>query len=44
MQNASRGKPGLSFMPSTLYLELGRTYTRLSDPRHALEAFERGAR
>ena len=29
-------------MPSTVYQELGRTYTRLSDPRHALEAFERG--
>jgi tetratricopeptide (TPR) repeat protein len=41
-QNASRGKPGLSFIPSTLYLELGRTYMRLSDQRHALEAFERG--
>jgi tetratricopeptide (TPR) repeat protein len=41
-QNASRGKPGLSFMPSALYLELGRTYTRLSDSRHAVEAFERG--
>jgi tetratricopeptide (TPR) repeat protein len=40
--NASRGKPGLSFMPSALYLELGRTYVRLSDQRHALEAFERG--
>jgi protein O-mannosyl-transferase len=42
LQNASRGKPGLSFMPSTLYLELGRTYMRLSDRRHALDAFERG--
>ena len=42
LQNASRGKPGLSFIPSTLYLELGRTYTRLSDQRHALEAYERG--
>jgi protein O-mannosyl-transferase len=40
--NASRGKPGLSLLPSSLYLELGRTYTRLSDPRRALEAFERG--
>ena len=40
--NARRGKPGLSLMPSSLYLEIGRTYTRLSDPRHALEAFERG--
>jgi protein O-mannosyl-transferase len=25
-----------------VYLELGRTYLRLSDPRHALEALERG--
>jgi len=27
-----------------LYLELGRTYLRLSDPRKAIEAFERGRR
>lgn len=42
MENAKRGMPGLSFLPSALYLEIGRTYTRLSDPHHALEAFERG--
>ena len=33
MENAKRGKPGLSFLPSVLYLEMGRTYARLSDPR-----------
>src|SRR5205814_1768991 len=42
LENARRGKPGLSYVPSTLYLELGRTYMRLSQPRAALEAFERG--
>ncbi len=41
-ENAERGKAGLTRLPSELYLELGRTYTRLSEPRRALEAFERG--
>jgi tetratricopeptide (TPR) repeat protein len=40
--NAKRGKPGLTFTPSALYLQLGLTYTRLGDPQHALAAFERG--
>ena len=42
LENARRGKPGLTDIPGALYLELGRTYTRLGDSRHALEAFERG--
>jgi tetratricopeptide (TPR) repeat protein len=41
-ENARRGKPGLTFIPSVVYLELGRTYSRLSEPRKAIEAFERG--
>lgn len=41
-ENAGRGNPGLTSLPSDLYLELGRTYLRLSDSPHALEAFERG--
>jgi len=41
-ENAKRGRPGLTLVPATLYLDLGRTYTRLSDPRHAIEAYERG--
>jgi protein O-mannosyl-transferase len=44
LANAKRGMPGLTFMPSGLYLELGLTYTRLSDPQHALAAFERGSK
>jgi len=40
--NARRGKPGLTFVPSALYLNLGRTYQKLGDSGHALEAFERG--
>ena len=40
--NAKRGMPGLTFVPSALYLQMGVTYTRLSDPQHALAAFERG--
>jgi protein O-mannosyl-transferase len=40
--NAQRGIPGLTFVPSALYLQMGLTYTRLSDPQHALAAFERG--
>jgi tetratricopeptide (TPR) repeat protein len=41
-ENARRGKPGLTFVPSALYLQMGRTYQKLGEPRHALEAFERG--
>ncbi len=41
-QNARRGKPGLTFVPSALYLQMGRTYQKLGDSRHAMEAFERG--
>jgi tetratricopeptide (TPR) repeat protein len=40
--NAKRGMPGLTFVPSAVYLQMGLTYTRLSDPQHALAAFERG--
>jgi tetratricopeptide (TPR) repeat protein len=40
--NAKRGMPGLTFVPSALYLQMGLTYTRLADPQRALEAFERG--
>jgi hypothetical protein len=40
--NESRGLPGTSFMSTSLYLELGRTYMRLSDERRAVAAFERG--
>ena len=40
--NAKRGMPGLTFAPSALYLQMGLTYTRLADPRHAMAAFERG--
>jgi tetratricopeptide (TPR) repeat protein len=43
-ENAKRGKPGLTFVPSSLYLQMGRTYQKLGDPGHALEAFERGRR
>jgi tetratricopeptide (TPR) repeat protein len=42
LENARHGKPGLTFVPSALYLAMGRTYLRLSDPRQALAAFERG--
>jgi tetratricopeptide (TPR) repeat protein len=41
-ENAQRGKPGLTSLPSKLYLDLGRAYLRLSDTPHALAAFERG--
>jgi tetratricopeptide (TPR) repeat protein len=41
-ENARRGKPGLTFMTGALYLEMGRTYARLSDPLRALAALERG--
>jgi protein O-mannosyl-transferase len=43
-ENARRGKPGLTFVPGVLYLELGRVYMRLSDPRAAVAAFEKGLR
>lgn len=41
-ENARRGKPGLTFVPSALYLHLGRTYQKLGDSPRALEAFEHG--
>jgi tetratricopeptide (TPR) repeat protein len=41
-ENAARGKPGLTLLPSALYLALGRTYLRLGDTPHALAALERG--
>jgi tetratricopeptide (TPR) repeat protein len=41
-ENAKRGKPGLTFVSSALYLHLGRTYQKLKDPGHAVQAFERG--
>jgi protein O-mannosyl-transferase len=41
-ENARRGKPGLTFVPSALYLQMGRTYQKLGEPEHALQAFERG--
>jgi protein O-mannosyl-transferase len=41
-QNAARGKPDLTSLPSALYLALGRTYLRLGDAARAQAAFERG--
>ncbi len=41
-ENARRGKPGLTFVPSALYLQMGRTYQKLGDRKRAMEAFERG--
>ncbi|MGB7761327.1 MAG: hypothetical protein WBL61_15965 [Bryobacteraceae bacterium] len=41
-ENERRGRPGLTLVPSSLHLELGRTYLRLSDSPHALAAFEEG--
>jgi tetratricopeptide (TPR) repeat protein len=41
-ENAKRGKPGLTFVSSALYLHQGRTYQKLKDPAHAIQAFERG--
>jgi len=41
-ENARRGRPNLTAMPSGLYLDLGRTYLLLSDRPHAIAAFERG--
>jgi tetratricopeptide (TPR) repeat protein len=41
-ENARHGRPGLSSMPSPLYLELGRIYLRLGEQGNALAAFERG--
>jgi hypothetical protein len=40
--NSSRDRPGLTSLPAKLYLDLGRTYSRLSDQPHVLSAFERG--
>ncbi|MEO8371010.1 MAG: hypothetical protein ABI806_17640, partial [Candidatus Solibacter sp.] len=40
--NAKRGKPNLTFVPSAVYLQIGRTYQKLSEPQKALAAFERG--
>jgi tetratricopeptide (TPR) repeat protein len=41
-ENAARGKPGLTSLPASLYLALGRTYLRLGDTQHAMVAWERG--
>ena len=41
-ENAQRGNPGVTSLPSILYLDLGRVYLRLSDTPHALAALERG--
>ena len=41
-RNARRGMPGLTSLPSSLYLALGTTYLRLADTPHALAALERG--
>jgi tetratricopeptide (TPR) repeat protein len=41
-ENAKRGKPNLTFVPSALYLQMGRTYEKLGEPQKALAAFERG--
>jgi tetratricopeptide (TPR) repeat protein len=43
-ENIRRGRAQLTSVPSALYLEMGRTYLRLSDARLALAAFERGRR
>ena len=42
LANAKRGMPGLTFLPSALYLQMGLAYARLADAQHALAAFERG--
>jgi tetratricopeptide (TPR) repeat protein len=39
---AGLGRTGLSFIPSRLYLELGRTYIALDDRPHALSAYQKG--
>jgi len=41
-ENLARGAGFASLGWYQLYLELGRTYLRLSDPQHALEAFQYG--
>ena len=41
-ENARRGKPGLTSLPSRLYLDLGRAYLRLGDTPRAVAAFEGG--
>jgi hypothetical protein len=41
-ENAALGRPGLTAMPSKLYLEMGRDYLRLDRRSDALAAFERG--
>jgi tetratricopeptide (TPR) repeat protein len=43
-ENAARGKPGLTSLASRFYLEMGRTYLRLAEPRQAVAALERGRR
>jgi tetratricopeptide (TPR) repeat protein len=42
LENVREGKRLFTIVPSALYLELGRTYSRLSDAPHALAAFEQG--
>ena len=43
-ENQRRGKPGINFAWDKVYLELGRTYLRLSQPREALDALQQGRR
>jgi tetratricopeptide (TPR) repeat protein len=38
----AENRPGVTSLSGKVYLELGRTYLRLSDRAHAVEAFERG--
>jgi tetratricopeptide (TPR) repeat protein len=41
-ENLRRGRGKSTFAWNSVYLELGRTYLRLSQPRDALEAFQQG--
>ena len=41
-ENAKLGRPGLTKVPSKLYLEMGRVYLRLHDLPHAVSAFQLG--
>jgi protein O-mannosyl-transferase len=41
-ENQRRGRPNTSFAWAPVYLELGRTYLKLQQPREALEALRHG--